>query len=116
MEKQLMEEQDITADKYCSEFDNKEDCKNNDEYNDICNWCDQHKPENQSMDTSVRCVAASYHWNECQRQIAPPRKERVKYEFNWDTSSEPTGASSDGEMRKKSDYDESVNLTRNHEL
>mmetsp|Transcript_4124 Transcript_4124/g.9259 ORF Transcript_4124/g.9259 Transcript_4124/m.9259 type:complete len:150 (-) Transcript_4124:618-1067(-) len=115
MEKQLMEEQNITADKYCTEFDNKEDCKNNGEYINICNWCDQHKPVSQSTDTSVRCVTASYHWNECQRQIAPPRKERMKHKFDWDIS-KSAEASTDREMRDKSDYDESINRTRNYEL
>lgn len=107
MEKRLLEEHTITADNFCSNFDNKEDCKN-DEYN-VCNWCDQHKSESESTDTSVRCVSASYHWMQCQRRIAPPRKERIKHKFDWDKS-KPGDTTLDGGGREESNHDEVAKL------
>ena len=103
-----MEELNITAEEFCSEFDEKDECKD-DEYN-VCNWCDEHKPESKSEDKSPRCVAASYHWDHCLRQIAPPKKERIKHKFEW-SKSKPTRLeeSSDGKIF---DFDKIVHLHR----
>ena len=101
MEKVLMEEQNIAANEFCSKFSEKAECKN-DEYT-VCNWCDEHKPESQSNDKSVRCVSAAYHWLECQRQIiAPMKKERTKHKFDW-SKSKPIQVEK-GKMTKKNDF------------
>lgn len=84
-EKRLREEEQIEAKEYCSNFENKEECKTDDDYN-VCKWCEQHKSESKATDTSARCVAASYQWTECTRQLAPPRRERMKHTFDWSKS------------------------------
>ena len=62
-------------------------------------------------------MAASYHWNECVREIAPPRsREKIGHKFRWNNDHRPKrkpAASDDGGGSETSDIDDVVHKPQN---